>query len=154
MVNSRILPVDLTGLIHIEIPTFEYKFIIISYRIWFQLCMRFPMSIWLTSGVRALIQKGHLPFSERLIQPEAVPLWVGISITSAGLNKYVRRVRLRAVRFLMSVHLVWDLQGSSPEGRHRTSTVVEGEADESDTILREIFCCFLIWKSLGLLRTT
>lgn len=71
------------------------------------------MSTRLTLGVLALIQKGHLPFAERLIQPETVSLLMGISITSAGLSKYLRRIRLHAVRFLMSVPLVWGFYGEA-----------------------------------------
>lgn len=39
------------------------------------------MSIWLTLGVFALIQKGHLPFSEKAVHPETMSLLVGISVT-------------------------------------------------------------------------
>lgn len=43
------------------------------------------------------------------------------------------------------------LQRNGPERRHRTNTAVEGDSDEFDTF-REFFQCFLIWKSLELLR--
>lgn len=40
---------------------------------------------------------------------ETVTFLVGISITSADLGKYLRRIRLHAVGVMMSVLLVWGL---------------------------------------------